>query len=260
MKYPALACLIFSLQAHAAEPHNYAQHLVDAAMLRHPEVRSLTLSAAPGKTGVLAEVASAGVAAGHPAAAVALQDAAGDTIGALTLTLKDAGSSPDEAQAAALALRGELRRRLVNAANLRDPFPYIEHAPSAPYAQQLVDAALLKHPDLLVIALHVAAPDGKDYPIIASSIGRIGKRADEDDLRVINDGKPATGAYGANKTRFGIELPMFDAAGALIGALSVGYAFQAGADEQALLRRAQAVEAELRAQIPDLASLYRPAR
>ena len=41
-----------------------------------------------------------------------------------------------------------------------------------------------------MIALHVATPTDANYPIVASNIGRIGKKADEDDMRVIN--RPAS--------------------------------------------------------------------
>jgi hypothetical protein len=150
-----------------------------------------------------------------------------------------------------------LRRHVINAANLIDPVPYVAGFQASPYAQRLVDETMARHPELLVVALHVAAPDG-DYPIIASSIGRLGKPADGDDRRVITTGNPLMGAYGANKSRFGIELPLRDSSGAIIGALSVGYAYRAGDDEAGLLKQAQHVEAELRAQIPSLAILRSP--
>src|SRR5436309_2291273 len=82
-------------------------------------------------------------------------------------------------------------------------------------------------------------------PVSLSAIGRIGQAADGDDRRVITTGEPIVGAYGANKTRFGIELPMRDGSGAIIGALSVGYAYQTR-DDAALLKQAVQVEAELR--------------
>jgi hypothetical protein len=264
---------------------NYAGQLVAETLARHPDVLAITIHASAPKSAANAVVASNVARAGTPAgpaqlavltdgrpvqalsadgarltSTLSLQDVAGDPIGTIDVVVPNpAGSDRQRSLRRAESVRNELRRKVINAANLADPVPYVAAAPAAPYAQQLVDQTMASHPELLVVALHVASPSGDDYPIIASSIGRIGKKADEDDMRVIASGKPATGAYGANKSRFGIELPMYDTAGKLIGALSVGYAFKAGEDEQALLRQAQMVEAELRARIPSLARLYGPA-
>ena len=57
------------------------------------------------------------------------------------------------------------------------------------WAQKLVDDTIAKHKEIVVMAFHVATPTDPEYPIIASNIGRIGKKADEDDMRVIKTGK-----------------------------------------------------------------------
>ncbi|MDE0856218.1 MAG: hypothetical protein OSA97_17525, partial [Nevskia sp.] len=56
------------------------------------------------------------------------------------------------------------------------------------YAQQLVDKAVAKHPELLVLAMHVTPPGSADNVIVASNIGRIGKKADDDDMSVVKSG------------------------------------------------------------------------
>src|SRR5665213_3193984 len=58
----------------------------------------------------------------------------------------------------------------------------------APYAQHLVDAALDKHPEVILLAIHAAPPGHKDL-IVASNFDRIGKIGDEDDMRCVNTGK-----------------------------------------------------------------------
>ncbi len=58
------------------------------------------------------------------------------------------------------------------------------------YAQKLLDETLSKHKDVVIMAMHVTPPGKTDNVIIASNIGRIGKKADEDDMRVIETGKP----------------------------------------------------------------------
>src|ERR1700686_1731434 len=58
------------------------------------------------------------------------------------------------------------------------------------FAQQLLDVTIGKHKEGVITAMHVTPPGKTDNVIIASNIGRIGKKADEDDLRVIHPGKP----------------------------------------------------------------------
>ena len=86
------------------------------------------------------------------------------------------------------------------------------------YAQELVDQTVAKNPDLLVVVMHVTPPKSADNVIIASNIGRIGKLGDEDDMRVINTGKPNLEvAHGGD--RFEVELVLRDVVGGTIGAL-----------------------------------------
>src|SRR5437667_3069397 len=62
-------------------------------------------------------------------------------------------------------------------------------APERIYAQELVNQTVASHPDLLVVAMHVTPPGDSENVIIASNIGRIGKRADAEDRRVIDTGE-----------------------------------------------------------------------
>src|SRR5258708_18864068 len=68
--------------------------------------------------------------------------------------------------------------------------PLYAQIPVKIYAQELVDRTAAQNPDLLVVVMHVTPPKSPDNVIIASNIGRIGKLVDEDDMRVINTGKP----------------------------------------------------------------------
>src|SRR5438477_11846118 len=95
------------------------------------------------------------------------------------------------------------------------------------YAQHLADEVVAKNPTLLVIAMHVSPPGMASYPIVASNIGRIGKPADDDDMRVINTGKNNLEvAHGG--TRFEVELPLRDGACEAVGAIGPGCPYRAG--------------------------------
>lgn len=123
------------------------------------------------------------------------------------------------------------------------------------HAQKLVDETVAKHPDVLVLAMHVTPPNSSKNVIIASNIGRIGKEADEDDLRVISTGKPN---LEVNKTgdRFEVELVLQDASGKTIGALGVVFPYKAGDKKSELQKRAERIRDDLRKQIPTLANLF----
>jgi hypothetical protein len=92
--------------------------------------------------------------------------------------------------------------------------------PGRIYAQTLIDQAVAQHPDVLVLAMHVTPPNTTDNVIIASNIGRIGKKADADDLAVIQTGK-AKLEVNAPGDRFEVELPLQDVSHHTIGALGV---------------------------------------
>ena len=122
------------------------------------------------------------------------------------------------------------------------------------YAQKLVDRELARHSDIAILVFHIANPDRSDYPIVASNIGRYGKKADEDDLRVIHTGKPNL-EVNATGNHFEIEMALHDASRNLLGAIAVVYNYKAGEDKEALHRKAELVRAEVEKQIPSLHQL-----
>ena len=128
-----------------------------------------------------------------------------------------------------------------------------ETAP-APYAQKLVDEAMAKHPDLVILAVHAKSETDPHYPIIAwggpkGGKVRLGKKADEDDMRVINTGK-ANLEVNATGNHFEVELPLQDVNKKTIGALGVVYNYKPGDDKEAMRVKAVQVRDELRDQTP----------
>lgn len=122
------------------------------------------------------------------------------------------------------------------------------------YAQKLVDQALAKHPEVIILAMHVTPPDKTDNVIIASNIGRIGKKADEDDLRVIQTGKPNL-ERNTKGDHFEVELVLQDESGKTIGALGVVFMYKPN-NEAAFQKNAEQLRDELRSQITSLAKLF----
>jgi hypothetical protein len=125
------------------------------------------------------------------------------------------------------------------------------------YGQQLVDEVLTRHPEVLLIGLHVTPPGEADNVIIASNFGRLGKKADEDDLGVIRTGH-SKAEPNAAKTRFAVELPLEDLGGNTIGALGLNFGYKHGDDRQSLERKAEAIRDELKRRTADAENLVEP--
>ena len=127
-------------------------------------------------------------------------------------------------------------------------------APERIYAQKLVNETIAAHPDLLVVAMHVTPPGSTENVIIASNIGRIGKKADAEDRKVIDTGETLA-KINRNGDRFEVELVLHDASRRPIGALAVVFPHKAGDDPQRFKEAAEAIRDDLATRIPDVASL-----
>jgi hypothetical protein len=126
------------------------------------------------------------------------------------------------------------------------------------YAQKLVDQALARHSEVIILVFHVSNKDASDYPIIASNIGRYGKKADEDDLRVIHTGKTNLEVNPAGN-HFEVEMPLNDASRKLVGCMGVVFNYKKGDDKEALHKKAEQIRAEVQMQIASLSQLVGPA-
>ncbi|HWJ35740.1 MAG TPA: hypothetical protein VNR70_10765 [Steroidobacteraceae bacterium] len=125
------------------------------------------------------------------------------------------------------------------------------------YAQELVNRVIANHPEVVVVAMHVSPPKGGENVIIASNIGRIGKRADADDLKVIQTGAPNLAVNKAGD-RFEAELVLKDANSRSIGALGVVFPYMKGQDTAPLQAGAKTVRIELSRRITNADNLLQP--
>ena len=132
-------------------------------------------------------------------------------------------------------------------------------AKPAIFAQKLVDEALAKHPEVVIIAMHVTPPGKTDNVIIASNIGRYGKKADEDDMRVIDTGKSNLEINKAGN-HFEVELVLQDQSGKTIGAAGIVFNYKPGDDKGQMEKTAEQIRDEWKAQTPTKESLFAPSR
>ena len=259
---------------------SYGQELVTRTMTRNSDVTSMTLyitlpgSSAPeavaasdGHTGNAAPAAAARALAdwkpgftydkssGQLDAAVPMLDMSHKRAGVMTLTLR--GKRRAKLQREALAIRDDLARNTSYAANLVQQAVDDPNIPLDSYAQHIVDQELAKHRDVMILAIHATTPKNADPEILASNIGRIGKKADDDDMRVVRDGKTNL-EVNKDLMRYEVELPLNDAAGQRIGALGVVFPLDAHTDQKARHAEAIRIRDEIAHQIPAAARLTEP--
>ena len=251
----------------------YAQMLIDETMLRSPEVALLSIAvqapAAPSDYTVIASTDATLIgnkaggderhveASGQPMAMpdqhrceaiVPLRDVAGTTIGALRTVLRSGGSLP-ACISKAEALRDELRQVIPSAQNLFDPFIAGSSSDDI-LGQRLVMQTLAKHPDVLVLALHVTAPGETINRVVAINQRKfIGRPSDEVDHEVAKTGKTIMQVIPGTH-RMETHMPLRAGDGSLVGAVVTVYLWRNETEVPELFNRSMKIRDELAPQIP----------
>ncbi len=276
-----LLALTPTLPVHAQLPvKSYGQELVDQVVARHPELLVIAMHAAPtghpdypivasniGRIGkaadeddmrvITTEKTNLEVAHGGTRFEVelVLRDVTGADIGALGLVYPFKASDDKSAlEKNAIAIRDWLAGRIIDGDCLAERHPYDSLATTKTHAQKLAVDALSRYPEVVELAMHVTPPKGKDSIIVASNFGRIGKKSDADDVKVIGSAQPIAGPAAQGK-RYRVVLVLRDVANKTVGALGVGFRYKVGDDQKALLAKAEALRDELQKRIPSLESL-----
>jgi len=123
------------------------------------------------------------------------------------------------------------------------------------FAQQLMDQAISKHPEVTQIELAVPSPRGCST-IAASDPKGIGEKCDRDELEALRSGKPFVEKERAG---FDVTLPLHDVAGKLIGTVGMDFKPQPGQQELIVVEQATKIVQELEVQISSQAKLFEPA-
>jgi hypothetical protein len=283
---PVILCLASLAPVALAQTpaKTYAQELIEETLARHPEVATLAMHVTPpnspdniiiasnfgriGKKGDADDLKV--IQTGKPtvelnqsgdrfSVELPLRDVGGNTIGALAVAFSyQAGDDKTKLQKQAEKVRDELSKRITYLANLFEPAQFDPSIPSNTYAQQLVDQTLERHPEVIILAMHVRPPNAKDNVIIASNIGRIGKKADEDDMKVVDTGVPNL-EVNKNGDRFEAEIALHNVSGERIGALSVVFPYKSSEDKAKFQEQAEKISDELGRRITYVANLLEPA-
>lgn len=260
--------------------HTYAQHLIEGIKAHHPEIRSIliegqrdgvkgyyvlgsTMSRASVFRSVPKPVAISGGQVARGGSYYVVREpfvsSTGHEIGVVTFSFTRHEGAP-VARFVALAhdSAAQLARATLSAKNAGDPYPYDPAYGPNTYAQTLTEQAINAHPELIVVMLHATPPGKTKNIIIGSNIGRFGKVADDDDLRVIEKGETNLEIAG-DKDRFETEVPLNDANGTRIGALGLVFKYDGHTDKEVMRARGLKIRDEIAKAIPSSAALFRPA-
>jgi hypothetical protein len=151
----------------------------------------------------------------------------------------------------------------------------LTYAPAGNHGQALVDMEMAKHVELKLITLHVtpkgvAADSDKDRCIMFSTIGRIGKHDNQEDIDVFKAGQektevatdPAPGVPSWSPTstpKFEVMEPMLDSSGSPVGLAVIVFAYKAGDDTDKFTKAARKIRDEIKARTPSKDALFDPA-
>jgi hypothetical protein len=144
------------------------------------------------------------------------------------------------------------------------------------HAQKLVDEAMAKYPEVVILSMHVTPPGKTDNVVIASSVrpqghprssqlhhktqpAWIGRKSGADDERVINSGK-STQEINKAANHIEVTLPLQDHSGKTIGAVGAVFAYKEGDDKGRIKRVAEQIRDEWRPQISSRDSLFEPVK
>lgn len=255
----------------------YVQYQILVAKSRHPEIAAITvIGKGPDNKGsvVLGSTASArnvfksaqepaegtAVAGGYFVVREPFLSSTAHRLGTIEIKFRNRAGSKARYEQVAKDVGAVMARNMLSAKNATDPYPFNPKFGPTTYAQKLTERTIAAHPDLLVMMIHATPPGSAYNVIIGSNIGRFGKRADDDDLRVIEKGSTNLEVGGDDKDRFETELPLLDRTGKRIGALGLVFALKPGADKEAIHRHGLAIRDEVARAIPNNAALFRSAR
>lgn len=123
-------------------------------------------------------------------------------------------------------------------------------------AQRLVESTVAENRDLLDVILHVTPPDSTENIAVAAYTAKErGGKSGKDDLGVMQTGKPLVEVQ-KDGVRIGVLVQLRDRKGHPIGALGVMYPFHAGEDQQAFLKRSEAIRDRMAKQIGSREALF----
>ncbi len=114
------------------------------------------------------------------------------------------------------------------------------------YAQDLVDRAVARHPELLQLDIHAIPPGSTASTIIAAKDRtRVGKSSDPDDIAVLKSGEPRVEINKTGDNNVEVSVQLRDVSRRPVGVVELTFPYIAGTDEAALVKQGEAIRDEL---------------
>jgi hypothetical protein len=129
------------------------------------------------------------------------------------------------------------------------------------FAQQLVEEAMAKHPQVSGVELS-STPPGKNCVTIASTEAKdLGEKCDNDEFTAMKTNKPFVEKENeGGKEVYDITMPLHDASGKLIGTVGLDFKPEPGQQQPQVGQVAQQLVREMETQIPSKDKLFEPAK
>ncbi|HXH48858.1 MAG TPA: PDC sensor domain-containing protein [Terriglobia bacterium] len=125
------------------------------------------------------------------------------------------------------------------------------------FAQQLVEEAMAKYPQVSAVELS-STPPGKTCVTIASTeAGGVGEKCDNDEFTAMKTNKPfVEKEIEGGKEVYDITMPFHDASGKLIGTVGLDFKPEPGQQELQVVQLAGQLVHEMEMQLPAKARLF----
>ncbi|MGH7105997.1 MAG: hypothetical protein ACREFT_05780, partial [Acetobacteraceae bacterium] len=138
-------------------------------------------------------------------------------------------------------------------------FPFIRGtATGDTLAQKLTMQALARHPDILVVAMHLVPPGGTENKVIAINEPTLfGHPSDQVDSGIAKSGETIMQLIPSSH-RMEVHMPLRDSHGLLIGTICTVFLWQTESQSADFYVRSLAMRDELAPQIPSYAALFKP--
>lgn len=269
--------------AHAAvERTVYAQILINRVASTHSDLLGFEMYAVPpgatdnqvvaandGRPGAKAdaevldvirteEARFAAAAGGRCEVLLPLLSASDQVVGAMRLVYRaETGRSKASYLESAREVQGWLSQVILNRQQLFFPF-ILGTAAGDTLAQKLTMQALARHPDILVVAMHLVPPGGTENKVIAiNEPTLLGHPSDQVDSGIAKSGETIMQLIPSSH-RMEVHMPLRDRHGLLIGTICTVFLWRTESQSADFYVRSLALRDELAPQIPSHAALFKP--
>ncbi len=125
-------------------------------------------------------------------------------------------------------------------------------------AQKVVEEVAAKHPEVTGLELAAARTAAGACKTIASTDPKdLGEKCDKDEFTALKSNQPFV---EKEKDGYDVTIPLHDAAGAVLGTLGLDFKPEPGQQQDAVVRQARVIAAEIEKRIASRAQLFQAAK